>query len=150
MLLFDNFEEETQTVVVQPEPLDENLTVSSNDGKNLPQTKECTVKLTKSDLIQEKKVAEIDSTMTPAAEPAVTKEKNLRNKGNKAKDLVEDDGKKALKNNKNESPMISRRTREKNSTTTTKRVLEDASDNEPLKKGCENNYKSLHTFKVSQ
>ncbi|XP_055946369.1 uncharacterized protein LOC129976689 isoform X2 [Argiope bruennichi] len=138
MLLFDNFEEETQTVVVQPEPPQEKgQPKSSGESDSLPPMKKCAVKLVKAD-IQGKNV------INPIEEP-----KNLRNKGAKAKDQLEEDGKKAARANKNESPMISRRTREKNSINASKRALRDAVDNEPPKKASKSSNRVSATSKSS-
>ncbi|GBM06224.1 hypothetical protein AVEN_269626-1 [Araneus ventricosus] len=139
MLLFENFEEETQTVVVQPEPPpDKDPPKSSGESDSLPPMKDCTVKLVKTD-IQEK-----NATAASTEEP-----KNLRNKGAKAKDQVEDEGKKVAKASKNESPMISRRTREKNSINASKRALRDAVDNEPPKKASKSTSRVNVTSKSS-
>ncbi|CAL1288753.1 unnamed protein product [Larinioides sclopetarius] len=139
MLLFDNFEEETQTVVVQPEPPpDKDPPKSTGGSDSLPPLKDCTVKLLKTD-IQEK-----NATAASTEEP-----KNLRNKGVKAKDQVEDEGKRIAKASKNESPMISRRTREKNSINANKRALRNAVDNEPPKKASKSTSRVNATSKSS-
>ncbi|PRD32120.1 UNVERIFIED_CONTAM: zinc finger protein [Trichonephila clavipes] len=135
MLLFDNFEEETRTIVVQPEPPDKDVSKTLEADSSLPQMIDVTVKLQKTDPVQDKIVQETNSPIAATEDLSVTREKNLRNKNNKTKDSTEDvvDGKKVAKANKNESPMISRRTREKNSINATKRALKDANDDPPKK-----------------
>ncbi|GFR28136.1 zinc finger protein [Trichonephila clavata] len=130
MLLFDNFEEETRTIVVQPEPPDKDVSKTLEADSTLPQMTVDTAKLQKTDPVQE-----TDSPIVATEELSVTREKNLRNKNNKTKDSTEEvvDGKKVAKANKDESPMISRRTREKNSMNATKRALKDANDDPPKK-----------------
>ncbi|GFU41053.1 zinc finger protein [Nephila pilipes] len=151
MLLFDNFEEETQSVIVQPEPPDKDVSKTLAADSSLPQMMDCTVKLQKTDLVHDKTVQVANSSKVSTEDLSVTREKNLRNKNNKTKDFTEEsiDGKKIVKGNKNESPMISRRTREKNSINATKRALKDANDSDAPKKTSKTVNRVSTTVKVS-
>lgn len=151
MLLFDNFEEETRSIVVQPEPPDKDVSKTLETENSLSQVTDDTVNLQKTDIIQDKIVQVTNSPIASTEELNVTREKNLRNKNSKTKDSTEEsiDGKKVAKANKIESPMISRRTREKNSINASKRALKDANDSDPPKKTSKTANRVSTTSKVS-